>query len=304
MRMNKTFPWRWFVGMGAVLAFLWMFACGVRLDARQHANALLPLEVVTHVLLVMSGVFLVFVLRESLLAVWRTRACVQQLQRLSHSPEQRVRQIAARVAPVTRLRQMPDIQPYAVCAGLWLPTIYLSDGLIATLSDQALLAAIAHEEAHRRRRDPLRLLGWRIAQRVLGQSLSSMVQRAEVRAEVRADWDARLASSTAALAGALLVVLRASLANPADPAALRYAPMRLDGAIRTSVVLDERLRYLALPVGSPLPQWYPHDMTVRRVVAHSLRTPSLYGFLVATGTMLLVTVSSTLPLLTSCLIKQ
>jgi beta-lactamase regulating signal transducer with metallopeptidase domain len=46
--------------------------------------------------------------------------------------------------------------PAAFVAGLWRPAVYVSASLKQSLSEQELSTLIAHEESHRRRRDPLR----------------------------------------------------------------------------------------------------------------------------------------------------
>jgi Zn-dependent protease with chaperone function len=46
--------------------------------------------------------------------------------------------------------------PAAFCAGALRPRVYVTDSLVDLLSPSALAAVIAHEQAHARRRDPLR----------------------------------------------------------------------------------------------------------------------------------------------------
>lgn len=50
----------------------------------------------------------------------------------------------------------------AFCAGLWRPRIYVTSGALAVLADEELDAVLAHEETHRSRRDPLRVVGARV----------------------------------------------------------------------------------------------------------------------------------------------
>jgi hypothetical protein len=56
-----------------------------------------------------------------------------------------------------RVRVVPGPGLAAFCAGLWRPAIYLSEGALAS-AEPELRAILAHEEQHRARRDPLRLL--------------------------------------------------------------------------------------------------------------------------------------------------
>ena len=52
--------------------------------------------------------------------------------------------------------------PHAFCAGWLRPRIYVSAAAVERLSDEQLQAVLAHEQEHRRRRDPLRLAVGRI----------------------------------------------------------------------------------------------------------------------------------------------
>jgi bla regulator protein blaR1 len=57
-----------------------------------------------------------------------------------------------------RVRVLPGRAPGAFCAGLLRPRVYVSDGTLSAAADAELQAILAHEEHHRARRDPLRLL--------------------------------------------------------------------------------------------------------------------------------------------------
>jgi len=61
----------------------------------------------------------------------------------------------------TNESQMPMV------VGLWRPRIVLPLALIRTMDSDQLLAVLLHEDSHRRRRDPLRLLAYSIIQSVL-----------------------------------------------------------------------------------------------------------------------------------------
>jgi hypothetical protein len=56
-----------------------------------------------------------------------------------------------------RAARSPADPPMAMTTGLWRPRIVIAPALAAHLDDRALDAAIAHEAAHVRHRDPLRL---------------------------------------------------------------------------------------------------------------------------------------------------
>lgn len=64
----------------------------------------------------------------------------------------------AAVAGGRRVRVFPSPAPAAFCAGLLRPAVYVSEGTLRGVGDAELLAILAHEEHHRARRDPLRLL--------------------------------------------------------------------------------------------------------------------------------------------------
>jgi bla regulator protein blaR1 len=57
-----------------------------------------------------------------------------------------------------RVRVVPGRAFQAFCAGLLHPAVYVSEGTLRAAGDAELRAVLAHEEHHRARRDPLRLL--------------------------------------------------------------------------------------------------------------------------------------------------
>jgi Zn-dependent protease with chaperone function len=78
----------------------------------------------------------------------------------THAIAARRFQHAVAGAPVmgTAAVRMRGERPVAFCAGLMTPRVYVSEGAVSTLERDELHAVLAHEEHHRRRRDPLRLL--------------------------------------------------------------------------------------------------------------------------------------------------
>ena len=97
----------------------------------------------------------------------------------------------------------------AFCAGLLRPRIYISVGALRQLGDAELDAVLAHEQMHRARRDPLRI----VTARLLGEALffapavRSLARRYATLAEIAAD-DRALA----AVGGDASVVASAMLA--------------------------------------------------------------------------------------------
>jgi hypothetical protein len=100
-----------------------------------------------------------------------------------------------------------DSAPHAFCAGYLRPSIYVSTGALAVLSDDELAAVLVHEDHHRTLRDPLRLASSRILTQALFflPVLPSLRDRYSDLAEERADDAAvRAAGDTGPLASALL----------------------------------------------------------------------------------------------------
>jgi hypothetical protein len=93
-------------------------------------------------------------------------------------------------------------RPYAFCAGLWSPRVYLSEAIVARLRPAELATVVAHEGHHADRRDPLRIL----VARAIGDaySLRGLPARERALGELSADAAAVRRGGTAALAGALL----------------------------------------------------------------------------------------------------
>jgi Zn-dependent protease with chaperone function len=116
--------------------------------AHPHAALTLPLAAW---LALCAGAFGVTALRRARrLAGWR-----RQLASFRSAASERL-------APGVRL--IPSARPFSVTVGLLRPEIWISTALRAQLDQEALEAVLAHERAHRRRRDALR--------RVLAHALS------------------------------------------------------------------------------------------------------------------------------------
>jgi Zn-dependent protease with chaperone function len=121
-----------------------------------------------------------------------------------------------------------DVRPRAFCAGLLRPRVYVSAGALELLDDAALRAVLAHEHAHARRRDPLRLACGRVLARALFclPGLGELHRRQLALAELSADESAIAAEpgNRAALARAMLSFAEHS--RPEDPTGLD--PERVD----------------------------------------------------------------------------
>ncbi|MGN6867782.1 MAG: M56 family metallopeptidase [Solirubrobacteraceae bacterium] len=121
-----------------------------------------------------------------------------------------------------------DARPRAFCAGLLRPRVYVSTATLALLDDEALRAVLAHERAHARRRDPLRVACGRVIAGALfyvpglGELHRRQMALAELSADERAIADAP--ENRAALARAMLSFAERSRAD--DPTGLD--PERVD----------------------------------------------------------------------------
>ena len=147
-------------------------------------------------------------------AAWTVRLAVtaslasRELARLHYvqAPPKLARSAAA--AGVVRIACIATSSPMAFCAGLMRPTLFVSQGAVALLSEQELLAVLHHEADHARRREPLR----RMARKAAADALAFLPivrwwsERQVERSEFAADLAAERSAGRAALAGALLVM--------------------------------------------------------------------------------------------------
>ena len=122
---------------------------------------------------------------------------------------------------------IPDQRPQAFCAGLLRPRIYCSSATLELLDQPALMAVLAHERHHARRRDPLRLAAGRVLVRAFFfvPSMRCLAERQQALAEIGADEAAviEMGGDRAALANAMLGFSEAS-----SPAAGGVDPDRVD----------------------------------------------------------------------------
>ncbi|MBW0106312.1 M56 family metallopeptidase [Pseudonocardia sp. KRD291] len=110
----------------------------------------------------------------------------------------------------------------AFCAGLWRPRLYVSLGAVQRLAADELAAVLAHEDAHARRRDPLRAILRRAGADVLffAPLVRHWDRRRRLRAELAADRAAVHRAGAPALAGALL-----GMVATAPPGATAFGPV-------------------------------------------------------------------------------
>lgn len=143
------------------------------------------------------------------------------------------RRLLRALAPVAGPEHGPGVrvfagrEPVAFCAGLLRPRVYVSTGLVAALGAEQLAAVLAHEQHHRRTRDPLRLAVVQAGARALFfvPVLRPLHGAYATVAELGAD-EAAIAASNGRR-GPLASALTAVTA-PGDPAGPAVAPERVD----------------------------------------------------------------------------
>jgi Zn-dependent protease with chaperone function len=141
----------------------------------------------------------------------RTRSAVSVLM-VSPRPQYpaRARDIATRSGVRSPVEVLDLSEPLAFCHGFCRPRIYVTSGLCSLLSDTELSAVLLHEDYHRRRREPLRLLLLSALVQTLRfwPALGPRMTEARTEMEVSADIYATARSGSArSLARALLKVL-------------------------------------------------------------------------------------------------
>lgn len=92
--------------------------------------------------------------------IWRTRRCVGDLLQSVEMdlPEYLRTQIDQRRIPRSSVVLVQSTEPPAFCHGFLKPKICLSTCLVDLLSPSQLQAVLLHEDYHRQRFDPLRIL--------------------------------------------------------------------------------------------------------------------------------------------------
>jgi hypothetical protein len=143
--------------------------------------------------------------------------------------------LATRTVHGHRVHVVPGRDLVAFCAGLRRPAIYVSEGTLRTACAAELRAILAHEEHHRTRRDPLRLL----LARVVTDALRPLPPFAAL-----ADREAALAD----LAADAATVDALGDRRPLAAAFLRFAtvaPERVDRLMHTAPAATMPLALLA-----------------------------------------------------------
>jgi Zn-dependent protease with chaperone function len=150
-------------------------------------------------------------LLSALLVAWRGSRMLSRTQRVLSERRVvrapgRLWRLSRRTAAGARIVCFTDPRPWAYCAGLVRPAIWISTGAVRGLGRDELEAVLLHESHHARRMDPLRLLVARLLASAFFTVpfIRDLAARFEVAAELEADFQVLAAQrNVAPLAGAL-----------------------------------------------------------------------------------------------------
>lgn len=142
---------------------------------------------------------------------WRTHRCTSQLVECAQMPLPlafQTQMVEYGLDP-NQIVFIQSPQPIALCFGFLRPRICLSSGLLELLSQRQIKAALLHEDYHRQRFDPLRLL---FASAISGAFFFIPIVREwhvtfKIKLELDADDHAIQKTDKVALAGALHRIL-------------------------------------------------------------------------------------------------
>ena len=166
-------------------------------------SLLAPVHLASHLLLV-GGLF--FALSERGRAGLRAHRTLRSLGWWEPEPGSAFGDAARRAGlELAQVRITPGLPNPAFTVGWWHPRVYLNDRLEQTLSAAELDAVVAHEAAHVRLRDPLRLSGLRFLASLLFYlpALRRLAEDVADDAEIAAD-DAAAGADPLVLASALV----------------------------------------------------------------------------------------------------
>lgn len=144
-----------------------------------------------------------------------------------------VEEAAARHGLAGRVRVIDDTAPFAFTYGYLRPTIAVSGALVRTLNTAELTAVVAHESAHLRGRDPLKVLLARllVSREFYLPALRHLSARFIGGRELAADRHAAATCGVRPLAGALLRVVDSPNWAAATPATAMASAATLDTRI-------------------------------------------------------------------------
>ena len=195
-----------------------------------HGNFLWPAAYVPALLIVLATA-LAYTLRLGLVTLMASR----ELARLPRVPVPPKLVRSAESVGINRIACVRAGSPVAFCAGLLRPTVFVSEGAVAALSQPELLAVLYHEADHARQREPLRRAARTAAAEVLTflPIVGWWSERQIARSELSADAVAERMVGRPALAGALLLMTAptiplAAFVGHAELRARRLLGMEID----------------------------------------------------------------------------
>lgn len=164
-------------------------------------------------------------------------------------PDGDVRRLARRAGLAERVTVVPANESFAFTHGLVTPRVVVSSGLVRVLDTDELAAVLAHEAAHVRARDPLKVLVARVlmAREFYLPALRHLSRTFVAGRELAADRQAVCRCGTRPVAGALMQVL--------DPP--RWAAATPAAAMASAATVDARISQLetgAEPAGPRAPR--------------------------------------------------
>ncbi len=161
--------------------------------------------------------------------VWGTLRFNRRLQWYARPMPARLERAAKQMGLVDRLTYIDHQTLAAFCYGFLRPRVAVTSSLLVCLDDEELVAVLAHERHHLRRRDPARYLGFHMlaAAAFMFPVAPAIRQRLETRAELAADRSALAVVPRGALAGALLAVLAGGEATVIGAAGLTATEARI-----------------------------------------------------------------------------
>lgn len=177
-------------------------------DARALGLSGSPAALAALVLVSVGAVAVGNALRIAAIGMRQTRRFRSWINQRRGAPVESVAAVASAARWGERLTVVDAQEQIAVTIGLLRPSVVISTGLVASLSNTELRAVLAHEQAHAHRKDPLRaLLGRMFAAHLwLAPAAHDLQLRARRDYELAADRHAAHRCGRRALAGALLRV--------------------------------------------------------------------------------------------------
>jgi Zn-dependent protease with chaperone function len=202
-------------------------------------------------LFTLAGLGIVVGIGSGVVALLQTHRFNQRVRRSAATPPLRLVRLAAELGIADSITYLAWTQPAAYCYGFTRPDIAITAGLVARLDDEELIAVLAHERQHLRRRDPVRYLVLYAvsAAAFMLPVAAALRQRREARIELAADRAALAVAPRGALAGALLVVLDAPRLPVRGVAGLTATEARIAHLSGRAVMPDIPARLVLASVG-------------------------------------------------------